>query len=168
MTVKIKTNIGKFQYAISSEEHLLLLNVGIAMLRIQHFENLLATVLGSMDETAKKLTLENADEVLEKFQKESLGRLNKLIREKVNGKDLHENLGKVRDCRNFIAHHALKNYGSMNAEEMVRLSLQIDSITELIDDVQDFLIKELSAQDVMHISEVYIEFDENGELKDLS
>lgn len=160
MTVRIKAGKGKFEYGISSEQHLLLLNVGIFMMRIQHFESLLGAIMGSL--TVENPTLDNIDEILAENGKKTLGQLTGLMKTKVQGKTLHEQLEALRQHRNFVAHNCLKDYAYLDGMAAVHLALKINEWIDLTESVQNLLISELSAQDVTDISEVSMQINDDG------
>lgn len=155
--VKIKTKRGTFGFEMSPSEHILFVTVGRAMTRIQNFEVIVATILCSLEASRDQLALENIDVTLDEFNSQTLGRLINHMKQKVKGDDLHKKLMSVRDGRNFIAHHSLRTYSELDEEGAIELVEKIESIAAEIDEVQDLLISELSAQNITHISEIYLD-----------
>lgn len=164
MTVAINALGGKYEYDISAEEHFLLLNVGLAMLRFQHFEALLIAILSSFDKSTEKLTLDNIDTLFDKYKKHTFGQLNLLMQKKVRGEKLYSQLKNLKNFRNYLAHDCLKAYACMKDEEKIGLALVINEKIDLADEVQEFLIEELSVQNVTHISKVSLEVDNDGKI----
>lgn len=162
--VKIKTENYEFDFDMSPLEHLLFVTVGRAMTRIQNFEDIVATILCSLSPQAENITLENVDDVMGKLDSKTLGKLIGLMKQKVAGDELHDKLMRAKEGRNFIAHHALRQFPDLNEEETISLVEKIAAIMRDIEEVQDLLIAELSAQNVTHISEVYINL-ETGEIE---
>jgi hypothetical protein len=105
------------------------------------------------------------DNLLDEFNNKTLGRLIVLIKQKVEGNELHDKLMNVKNGRNFIVHHALRQNPDLDEEQTVSLTQKIEDIVEEIQAVQDLLIAELSAQNVTHISSVYVNWD-IGEITD--
>jgi hypothetical protein len=164
--VKIKTENHEFGFDISLLEHLLFLIVGRAMTRIQNFEDIVGTILCSLSPQAENITLENVDNIMGKLDSKTLGHLVGLMKQKVAGDELHDRLVRAKEGRNFIAHHALRQFSDLNEEETISLVKKIEAIIVDIEDVRDLLIAELSAQNVTHISEVYINL-ETEEIEDV-
>jgi hypothetical protein len=169
--IKIKTGKYTFRFDMSPLEHLLFLTVGRAMTQIQNFESVVATIVCSLNAHEneeiedEETALAYYDNILDEFNNKTLGRLIVLIKQKVEGHELHDKLMNVRDGRNFIAHHALRQYPGLDEEQTVGLTQKIEDIIEEIQDVQNLLIAELSAQNVTHISSVYVDLD-TGEIMD--
>lgn len=169
--IKIKTGNYELGFDMSPLEHLLFLTVGRAMTQIQNFESVMATILCSLnsheDEEIddEEITIEYYDNLLDEFSNKTLGRLIALIKQKVEGNELHDKLMNVKNGRNFIVHHALRQYPDLNEEQTISLTQKIEDIIEEIQDVQNLLIGELSDQNVIDISSVYVNFD-TGKIAD--
>jgi hypothetical protein len=86
-----------------------------------------------------------------------------LIKQKVTGNELHDRLMHVKNGRNFVVHHALRQHPDLDEEQTVSLTQKMEDIIEEIQEVQSLLIAELSAQNVTHISSVYVNLD-TGEI----
>jgi hypothetical protein len=168
---RIKTGKYKFGFDMSPLEHLLFLTVGRAMTQIQNFESVVATIVCSMNSHEngeiedEEITIEYYDNLLDEFSNKTLGTLIALIKQKVEGNELHDKLMNVKDGRNFIVHHALRKYPDLDEEQTVSLTQNIEGVIKEIQDVQNLLIAELSAQNVIHISSVYVNLD-TGEMTD--
>jgi hypothetical protein len=169
--IKIKTGKYKFGFDMSPLEHLLFLTVGRAMTQIQNFESVVATIVCSLNSYENEEIEDEVaaigyyDNLLDEFNNKTLGRLIVLIKQKIEGNELHDKLMNVKNGRNFIVHHALRQYPDLDEEQTVSLTQKIEDIIEEIQAVQDLLIAELSAQNVTHISSVYVNWD-TGEITD--
>ena len=69
----------------------------------------------------------------------------------------------VKNGRNFIVHHALRQYPDLDEDQTISLAQKMEDIIEEIQEVQSLLIAELSAQNVTPISSVYVNLD-TGEI----
>ena len=167
--IKINTGKYKFRFEMSPLEHLLFLTVGRAMTQIQNFESVVATIVCSLNSHEneeiedEEAAMAYYDNLLDEFNNKTLGRLVALIKQKVTGNELHDRLMNVKNGRNFIVHHALRQYPDLDEEQTVSLTQKMEDIIEEIQEVQSLLIAELSAQNVTHISSVYVNLD-TGEI----
>jgi hypothetical protein len=164
--IKIKTENHEFGFDMSLLEGLLFLTVGMAMAQIQGFEGLVAAILCTLvPQESEETTFEDFENILDDFGSKTLGCLINLIKDKVYVNELHDKLRIAKVGRNFIVHHALQNTQDLNEDETIRLVKEIEDIMADIEDAQNLLIAELSAQNVTHISEGYINL-ETGEIED--
>jgi hypothetical protein len=161
--VIIENEKHKFGFDVTPGQHILFITIGMAITRIQNFEGLVAVILCSLETSEEEITMDNVDDYVAKFDDKTLGYLVRLMKNKVAGEDLHAKLVHVRDRRNYIAHHALRDYSGLNEDQLIERALQIETIIEEIDNVQKLLIRELSAQGITHISSVTID-EETGEI----
>jgi hypothetical protein len=164
--IKIKTGKYTFRFEMSPLEHLLFLTAGRAMTQIQNFESVVAAIVCSLNPCEnEEIATAYYDHLLDEFNNKTLGRLVALIKQKVAGNELHDRLMNVKNGRNFIVHHALRQYPGLDEEQTVSLTQRMEEIIEEIQEVQSLLIAELSAQNVTHISSVYINMG-TGEIID--
>jgi hypothetical protein len=64
-----------------------------------------------------------------------LGRFIALIKQKVAGNELYDKLINPKNGRNFIVHHALRQYPGLDEEQTVSLTQKIEDTIEEIQDV---------------------------------